>query len=231
VHPHTILMLAAVALVWLFVVIVVAVTWLQRRGRLGAPDRQLPYAGYAPVLAAACSGGAAVVHLGVIGEHAARTTGEAAGSAVAFVCSIGAGTAHFTTVDASIAGFLPLGIMSLGVVGLQGVFAIPRAWQNATLAVAGLAVTVASLVLSVVPRLLQPSAATGAAPIATSDALAIVFEIALLIAAGLIVSGRPRRVLDRLQLKVIDAYVGTGLGVAAVGVFTVAGLLLAHATH
>jgi hypothetical protein len=231
VHPHTILMLAAVALVWLFVVIVVAVTWLQRRGRLGAPDRELPYAGYAPVLAAACSGGAAVVHLGVIGEHAARTSGEAAGSAVAFVCSIGAGTAHFTTVDASIAGFLPLGILSLGVVGLQGVFAIPRAWQNATLAIAGIGVTVASLALSIAPRFVQPSAAAGASPIATSDALAIVFEMALLVAAGMIVSRRPRRLLDRLQLKAVDAYVGTGLGVAAVGVFTVAGLLLAHATH
>ena len=224
-------MLAAVALVWLFVVIVVGVTWLQRQGRLGAPDRQLPYARYAPVLAAACSGGAAVVHLGVIGEHAARTTGEAAGSAVAFVCSVGAGTAHFTTVDASIAGFLPLGIMSLGVVGLQGLFAIPRAWQNASLAIAGLAVTMASLALSIAPRLLQPSAATGATPIATSDVLAIVFEVVLLLAAGLIVGGRPRRLLDRLQLKVADTYVGTALGVAAAGVFTVAGLLLGHAAH
>jgi hypothetical protein len=231
VHPHTILMLAAVALVWLFVVIVVAVTWLQRRGRLGAPDRQLPYARYAPVLAAACSGGAAVVHLGIIGEHAARTTGEAAGSAVALICSIGAGTAHFSSVDASIAGFVPLGILSLGVVGLQGLFAVPRIWQNASLAVAGIAVTAASLGLSIAPRLAQPSTATGATPIATSDALAIVFEIALLIAAGLIVSGRPRRLLDRLQLKAADAYVGTGLGVAAVGIFTVAGLLLGHAAH
>jgi hypothetical protein len=230
-HPHTVLMLAAVALVWLFVTIVVAVTWLQRRGHLGAPDRQLPYERYAPVLAAACSGGAAVVHLGVIGEHAARTTAETGGSAIAFVCSVGAGTAHFSTVDASIAGFLPLGIMSLGVVGLQGVFAIPRIWQNASLAIAGLAVTVASLALSIAPRLVQPPAATGATPIGTSDALAIVFEIALLVAAGLIVSGRPRRLLDRLQLKVADAYVGTALGVAAVGVFTVAGLLLGHATH
>src|SRR5438034_7183395 len=112
-------MLAATALVWLFVGIVVAVTLLLRRGRLGPPDRQVSFASYGPVLAAACSGGAAAVHLEVVGEHALQTGATASTSAVALLCSIGAGATHFSTADATIAGFLPLGIASIVVIGLQ----------------------------------------------------------------------------------------------------------------
>jgi hypothetical protein len=36
-------MLAAVALIWIFVLIVVVVTWLQRRGRLGEAIERSPF--------------------------------------------------------------------------------------------------------------------------------------------------------------------------------------------
>jgi hypothetical protein len=58
-----------------------------------------------------------------------------------------------------------------------------------------------------------------------------VFDVALLLVIALLAFGQPRRLAERLRVSVTDAWVGTGLGVAAVGVFTVAGYLLAHATH
>ena len=229
-HAHVVLMLAATALIGVFVLIVVGVTLLQRRGRLGPPDGQVEFRSYGPILAAACSGGAAAVHLAVVGEHAARTTADAAPSAFALLCSIGAGTAHFTSSGTALAGFLPLGVLSVGSIGAQGALAVPRLWQGRRLLRAGLVVTLAALVIALATRILSPSAA-GAPQIAYSDALAIAFDIALLVVVGLLAFGRPARLLERLRLSVIDAWVGTGLGVAAVGVFTVAGYFLAHAAH
>jgi len=234
VHLHTILMLAAVALIWIFVAIVVTVTWLQRQGRLGTPDRQIPFGAYGPVLAGALSGGAAAIHLTVIGEHALRTGAGPALNAGAFLCSIGAGSAHFATVDASIAGYLPLGIVSIGTVGLQGALAIPRAWRNGILAAAGLVVSLLSIGISLVPRLTGVPDSAGSVAVtsvAYSDVLAIVLEVALIGVVGLLVARRPRRLLDRLQVKVADAWVGTALGVAAVAVFTVAAVFAGHAAH
>jgi hypothetical protein len=234
VHLHTVLMLAAVALIWIFVGIVVIVTWLQRRGRLGAPDRQVPFRAYGPVLAAACSGGAAAVHLTVIGDHALRTGAGAALNAGAFLCSIGAGSAHFATVDASVAGFLPLGIVSIATVGLQGALSIPRAWRNGILAAAGLVVSLVSIGISLVPRLTGVPDSAGSVAVTTvaySDVLAIVLEVTLIGVVGLLMSGRPRRLLERLQVKVADAWVGTALGVGAVGVFTIAAVFAGHAAH
>ena len=233
-HLHIVLMLAAVVLIWLFVGIVLAVTWLLRRGRLGPPSREVPFRAYGPVLAAACSGGAAAVHLEVVGEHALQTGSAASGSAYALICSIGAGSAHFSAADASIAGFLPLGIASLVIIGLQAVLAIPRAWRNPMLAVGGLVVSGISVLIALVPKLVGLPATTGATTVATvgyADALAVVLEIALAIVVGLLVLGRPRGLIVRLQVKVADAYVGTGLGVAAVVVFTVASVFAGHAVH
>ena len=62
-HAHVVLMLAATALIGLFVLIVVAATLLQRRGRLGEPDRRVEFRSYGPILAAACSAGAAAGRL------------------------------------------------------------------------------------------------------------------------------------------------------------------------
>ena len=231
VHAHAVLMLAATVLIGLFVVIVVAVTLLQRRGKLGPADEQVEFRSYGPVLAAACSGGAAAVHLAVVGEHASLTVASASPDAFALLCSIGAGTTHFTGAEASIAGFLPLGVLSLGAIGAQGVLALPRLWQSRRFLLVGLATTLGALAVALVTRLLAPPSAAPALQIAYSDALAIVFDLALIMVIALLAVGRPRRLLERLRVSVADAWVGTGLGVAAVAVFTVAGYLLAHASH
>lgn len=233
-HAHIVLMLAATVLVALFVVIVVAVTLLQRRGRLGEPDRRVAFGTYGPILAAACSGGAAAVHLAVVGEHASITVAEASPNAIALLCSIGAGTTHFTATDPSLAGFLPLGVLSIGLIGAQGTLSVPRLWRSRRLLLVGLAITTIALAVSLATRLLAPSAAAapaGAQQVPFTDLLAIVFDLALLFVIWLLAFGRPRRIAERLRVSVMDAWVGTGLGVGAVAVFTVAGYLLAHATH
>jgi hypothetical protein len=234
VHAHAVLMLAATALVGLFVVIVVAATILQRRGRLGEPGRTVPFSSYGPVIAAACSGGAAAVHLFVVGEHASLTVAEGSPNAVALLCSIGAGTTHFSGADPSLAGFLPLGVLSIGAIGAQGALAVPRVWRHRRPLLLGLLVTGFALAVAVATRVLAAVSATtagGAQPVAYTDALAMVFDLALVVVIGLLAFGRPRALVARLRISVIDALVGTGLGVGAVAVFTVAGFLLAHATH
>lgn len=230
-HVHTVLMLAATALVAVFVGIVVMVTTLQRRGRLGAAERQVEFATYGPVLAAACSGGAAAVHLAVVGEHASLSVASGTPDALALICSIGAGTTHFAESDAALLGFLPLGVLSLGAIAAQGALAIPRLWRSRRFVMIGLAVTIAALAVAVTARLLAPAPAAGMQQVAYSDWLAIVFDGALLIVVTLLISGRPRRLAEWLRVPVADAWIGTGLGVAAVGVFTIAGYLIAHAIH
>jgi hypothetical protein len=231
VHAHVVLMLAATALIGLFVVIVVGVTMLQRRGRLGDPARRVGFDSYGPVLAAACSGGAAAVHLVVVGEHASLSVATGAPDAFALLCSIGAGSAHFSGGDPALAGFLPLGVLSIGVIGAQGAFTLPRAWRSRRLALVGLSITVAAVVIALAARLLAPAPTAGTSQVAYGDALAIVFDAALLVVVALLAFGRPRRLVDRLRVSVADAWVGTGLGVAAIAVFTVAGYFLAHALH
>jgi hypothetical protein len=226
-----VLMLAATVLVGLFVVIVVAVTLLQRRGRLGDAGRRVEFASYGPVLAAACSGGAAAVHLTVVGEHVSLAAADATPDAIALLCSIGAGTAHVGGADPRLAGFLPLGVLSVGMIGAQAALTWPRLWQSRRLLRVGLTVSLGALSVAIATRLLAPPAALAAAQIAYSDALAIIFDVALLIIVSLLVIGRPQRLLQRLRVSVTDAWVGTGLGVAAVAVFTVAGYMLAHAIH
>jgi hypothetical protein len=230
VHAHVVLMLAATVLIGMFVVIVVGVTLLQRRGRLGEPDRVVEFGTYGPILAAACSGGAAAVHLAIVGEHATLTVADASPSAIALLCSIGAGSSHFAGADPALAGFLPLGVLSVGMIGAQSALAVPRIWRSRRLVLGGLAVTLVALAAALLTRLLAPSS-PGAQQVPYTDALAIVFDVALLVLIGLLAFGRPARLLARLRVSAMDAWVGTGLGVAAVGVFTVAGYFLAHATH
>lgn len=228
-HAHDVLMLAATVLVGLFVAIVVGVTHLRRRGRLGDPERHVDFAWYGPVLAAAFSGGAAAVHLIVVAEHAAIAAASPTVDAFALLCSIGAGTTSFAAADPSIAGFLPLGIASLGTIAAQGALAVPRAWRSRRTLVFGLAVTLAALAVALAARLVARPATVDTAQLAYSDGLAIVLDIALLLVIALLGFGRPRRLRARLRVPVMDAWVGTGLGVAAVAVFVVAGYFLAHA--
>lgn len=233
-HLHVLLMLAATVLIWLFVGIVVAVTLLLRRGRLGSPERQVGFRSYGPILAAACSAGAAGVHLEVVGEHALASGTAASTTGFALLCSIGAGSTQFTTADSSVAGFGALGVATLVAIALQAALAVPRAWRNPILAVTGLLVSAVSIGLGLAPKVLGASQARGATRLATvdyADGLAFVLEIALALVVSLLVLGRPRGLLERLQVKVADAYVGTGLAVAAVAVFTITSVFAGHSIH
>ena len=119
---------------------------------------------------------------------------------------------------------------SLGAIVAQGVLAVPRAWRSRRGLVVGLAVTLVALVIALAARLLTRPV-VDSQQLAYSDTLAIVFDIALLGTIALLAVGRPRRLRERLRVPVMDAWVGTGLGVTAVGIFTVAGYFLAHAPH
>lgn len=248
-HGHGVLMLAAVGVIGAFVPIVVIVTLLQRRGRLGPPERRLPFATYGPFLAATLTAGAAGVHLGLIVEHAALSLGvggataAVAGSAAvgglagaaAFVCSVGAGAAHFAGVSGSIGGFLPLGLASLGLAPVHAVWSIPRLWRRAAGAVAGIVVTGIVLAIGVAPLLVGTDAsALGSATspsLGYADVIDIVLEAALALVFALLVLRRPRGLLDRLEVRVADAWVGTGLGVAAVAIFSFVAIVAGHAVH
>ena len=72
---------------------------------------------------------------------------------------IGAGSTQFTTADATIAGFLPLGVATLVVIVLQALLGIPRAWRNPVLAFVGLGVSAASIALGLAPKLLGAASA------------------------------------------------------------------------
>lgn len=233
-HLHIVLMLAATALIWLFAGIIVAVTLLLRRGRLGPADRQVSFASYGPILAAACSAGAAGVHVEVVAEHALASGATASTNGFALLCSIGAGSTQFTTADPTIAGFLPLGVATVVVIALQALLAVPRVWRNPVIAVAGLGVSAVAIALGLAPKLLGASQARGATQIATvgyADALALVLEVALALIVALLVFGRPERLFDRLRVRVADAYIGTGLGVAAIAVFTITSVFAGHSIH
>jgi hypothetical protein len=244
-------MLAAVGVIGAFVPIVVVVTYLQRRGHLGPPEKRLPFTTYGPFLAATLTAGAAGVHLGLIAEHAALSLGGAGGSvalagataigglagAAAFVCSVGAGSAHFGSLDASIGGFLPLGVASLGLAPVHAVWSIPRLWRRAAGAIAGIVVTGAVLAVGIAPFVVGRSG-VGAAPGATTtptlgyaDVIDVILEAALAFVFVLLVLQRPRALLQRLEVRVADAWVGTGLGVAAIAIFSLVAIVAGHAVH
>jgi len=108
----------------------------------------------------------------------------------------------------------------------------PRAWRHGILAAAGLLVSVVSIAISLVPRVTGVPDSAGSVAVTTvaySDVLAIIFEVALIGVVGLLATGRPRTLLDGLQVKVADAWVGTALGVAASAVFTIAVVFAGHA--
>lgn len=248
-HGHGVLMLAAVAVIAAFLPIVAIVSTLQRRGRLGDPERRIPFRSYGPVLAATFTGGAAAVHLALIGEHAGLALGSgatlAAGTAAAgglvgaaaFVCSVGAGSTHFAAVDASIGGFLPLGVASLGLAPIHALWSIPRLWRRFAGAIAGMVITAAVLAIGIVPLLAGATGTSGSLPGVTTpglgyaDVLGVILDAALVVVFVLLVAGRPRRLLARLEIRVADAWVGTGLGIAAVAIFAVVAIVAGHGAH
>ena len=231
-HGHTTLMLAAVGVIAAFVPIVVVARWLEARGRFGAPDRRIGFRSYGPVIAGALSMGTAAIHLSVIGDHAQRAAPSA--DPVLFLCAIGVATAHPTAVDANLLGFLPLGVASLLVAPLQGVWAVPRLWRGHREALVGAAVAIGALALSATQLAMQPLL-IGPAPAVTRigevGTLSLIGEGLLLVAIAVLVAGRPRRAVAALDARPIDAFVATALAVAGVAIFTTVALLFGHVVH
>jgi hypothetical protein len=231
-HGHTTLMLAAVGVVAAFVPIVVLARWLEMTGRLGDPERRVPFRRYGPIVAGALSLGTAAVHLSIIGDHV--THSAAAGDPVLFLCSIGVASAAPIAVDAKVLGFLPIGVASLLVTPLQGIWGLPRSWRSHRAAIAGVVVAVAALGISATQLAMQPSIVGPTAVVSRIGeigTLALVGEGLLLVAIAVLVSGRPRRLVAALEARAVDAFVATALAVVAVIIFTVVALLFGHVGH
>jgi hypothetical protein len=231
-HGHTTLMLAAVGVIAAFVPIVVVGRWLEASGRLGDPERRIAFRSYGPIIAGAFSLGTAAIHISVIGDHAVRAS--PASDPVLFLCAVGVATAHPTDIDAQLLGFLPLGVASLIVAPLQGVWAVPRLWRGNRAAISGAAIAIASLALSATQLAMQPSLvgpASAVTRIGEVGTVALIGEGLLLVAIAVLVVGRPRRVVDALDARAIDAYIGTALAIVSVAIFTTIALLFGDVVH
>jgi len=231
-NGHTTLMLAAVAVIAAFVPIVVVVRWLESHGRLGDPDRRLAFRSYGPLIAGVLSAGTVAVHLSVIGDHAVRSSPAA--DPILFLCSVGLATSHPTAVDTRLLGFVPLGIASLAVAPLQGAWSLPRLWRGHRTMLAGLAVAIGSLAVSLTQVVAESERSDPAATVSRVGEVgtfALVGEGVLLVAVAVMVVGRPRRIVDALHARAIDAYVATALAIAGVAIFTVVALVFGHVGH
>ena len=231
-HAHTTLMLAAVGVIAAFVPIVVVARWLEARGRFGDPDRRVAFRSYGPVIAGALSMGTAAIHLSVIRDHAQAASPT--GDPVLFLCAIGVATAHPAVIDAKLLGFLPLGIASLLVAPLQGVWSVPRLWRGHRGAVLGAAVSIGALGVTATQLAMQPlliGPATAATQIGELGTLSLIGEGLLLVGIATLVAGRPKRVVAVLDARPIDAFVATTLAVVGVGIVTAVVLLFGNGAH
>jgi hypothetical protein len=230
-HGQTTLVLAAVGVIAAFVPIVVVARWLEARGRFGDPDRRVAFRSYGPVIAGALSMGTAAIHLSVIGDHAQQAS---TADPVLFLCAIGVATAHPAVIDAKLLGFLPLGVASVLIAPLQGVWAVPRLWRGYRGALLGAAVSIGALGLSATQLAMQPlliGPATAVTRIGEIGTLSLIGEGLLLVGIAVLVVGRPRRVVAALDARPIDAFVATTLAVVGVGIFTGVVLLFGHVVH
>lgn len=231
-HGHTTLMLAAVGVIAAFVPIVVVARWLEVTGRLGDPDRRIPFRSYGPIIAGALSLGTAAVHLSVIGDHVVRAS--PATDPVLFLCAIGVATSHPTALDPKLLGFLPLGVASLTVAPLQGVWAMPRLWRGHRAAILGTAVAAGSLAVSATQLAMQPvlvGPAAAVTQIGEVGTVSLIGEGLLLVGIAALVLGRPRRLAARLDARAIDACIATMLAIVGVSIFTAVALVLGHVAH
>jgi hypothetical protein len=231
-HGHTTLMLAAVGVIAAFVPIVVVARWLETRGRFGDPDRRVAFPSYGPVIAGALSMGTAAIHLSVIGDHAQGASPTA--DPVLFLCAIGVATAHPAVIDAKLLGFLPLGVASLFVAPLQGVWAVPRLWRGYRGAVLGAAVSIGALGVTATQLAMQPvliGPVTAVSQIGEVGTLSLIGEGLLLVGIAILVIGRPRRLVAALDARPIDAFVATTFAVVGVGIVTGVALFLGHVAH
>jgi hypothetical protein len=201
VHFHSILMLAATGVISMSVPIVVTVSWLERHGRLGAVGRRVAFQSWGRILAAACSTGASAVHLAVIPEH--------------------------------LAAYVPAGFFFAGLAAFQLVWAFGVARRPIpSLMAVGLAVNAAMIGLWLWSRTLGfPLGAEAGAvePVGYPDALATLLEAMLVVIAGLWLWERRLAPISRLRISQADAFVGTGLGISAVAIFTVVAMFAGHA--
>jgi hypothetical protein len=97
-------------------------------------------------------------------------------------------------------------------------------------------VALIALVLAVAQQVLAPAATVqvaGATPTSSdvSTGIALVFELALLSMAALLVWGRPRRLVARLEVTSLDAWILSALAVGAIAIFGATALLTNHAVH
>ncbi len=197
-HLHSILMLAATGVVAAFVVVVIAVAWLRARGVISSASRTVGFQKWSSTLAAASSLGAGAIHLVVIPEHGAE--------------------------------YLPAGVFFAVLAVFQVAWAGAMLWRsNARIAIAGLAVNAATIGIWLWSRTLglplgaEPGAVE---PVGYQDALATVLELGLVIVVGLLVWERWRSPIARLKISEADAFVGTGLGISAIAIFTAVAFLV-----
>jgi hypothetical protein len=228
-HGHSTLMLAAVGLVAAFVPIVVTARWLEAAGRLGDPERIIPFDTYGPIIAGVLSLGTAAIHLTVIGDHAIRSSPTS--DPVLFLCAVGVATAHPTGVEPALLGFLPLGVVSLAAVPLQGVWALPRLWRDRPAATIGAAIAVVSLGLSAAQVGLGAAVVDPTPGVGNVGTIALVGEGLFLVGIAALVLGRPRRFVEGLDARMVDASIATALAVVGVAMFTVVALLFGRVTH
>jgi hypothetical protein len=231
-HGQSALILATLCVIAAFVPIVVVARWLEARGRFGDPDRRVAFRSYGPVIAGALSLGTAAIHVSVIQAHAQAAAPAA--DPVLFLCAIGVATAHPAVIDTKLLGFLPLGVASLVVAPLQGVWAVPRLWRRDRGAVLGTVVSIGALgvtatQLAMQPLLIGPGIAV--TQIGEVGTLSLIGEGLLLVAIATLVVGRPRRVVAALAARPIDAFVATTLAVVGVVIVTGVALLLGHGAH
>lgn len=229
-HGHTILMLAGVGVVAAFVPIVLVVRWLEAHGRIRDADGPVAFRSYGAVIAGAFSAGSAAIHLSVIGDHAAGSGGDP----FLFLCSVGVATTHLTTMDASVAGFLPVGVATLVVAPVQAAWVVPRLWRRVRISMVGLIVAIGSLLLGLSQIVLTPAAlplTPASHVVAEVSGAALIGEGVVLIGVALLVIGRPRRIHARLEARPADACVAIGLALAAAMIFTIVAIGVDHVVH
>lgn len=192
-HLHSILMLAATGVVVAFVVIVMAVAWLQGRGVIRRGRRTVGFQRWGATLAAACSLGAGAIHLVVVPEHAAEYLPAGVFFVALTVFQVAWAGAMMWQSNTRLA--IAALVVNAATIGIW-------AWSR-TLGF---------------PVGAEPGAVE---PVGYRDTLATVLELVLVIIVGLLVWERWRSPIVRLKISQADAFVGTSLGISAIVIFTV----------
>ena len=190
-HLHSILMLASTGVVLVFVPVVLVAGWLEGHGRLARSGRTVGFGTWGRRLAAACSAGAAVVHLAVVPEHAAEYP-----PAGLFFAAL----ATFQLAWAVWVLWRPSGGLALVGLGVNAATIGLWLWSR-TLGF---------------PFGAEPGVAER---IGYPDLLATLLEVVLVAAAGLLFWERRRAPIARLRVSEADAFVGTSLGLSVIAIF------------